>query len=58
MSKYKYVYKIETNNLCYGRMLIEDGLTLQQARDRYFIYHNRYGCIDIIKHRVYTKEIV
>lgn len=55
--KYKYRYKVTTDNLMYGRALVlAKGLDLKQARNFYKRYNGEYGCITFIKYREYIEE--
>ena len=54
--KYKYVYEIRTNNLCWGNKLLETCDTLKKARFNIYNYTDKYGCCDIYKRREYIGE--
>lgn len=53
--KYKYVYKVKTDNLCYGNKLLEVCSNLKQALNRKFYYemYSNYGACSVYKEREY-----
>ena len=51
--KYKYIYEIRTNNLCYGNLLLETCNNLKETFNRKYFYEQTKGCCDIYKKRMY-----
>ena len=60
MKKYKYIYEIRTNNLCWGNKLLATCGSFQEAKNKYFHIkrQDKYGCIDICKKRQYLKYLI
>lgn len=54
--RYKYVYEVRTNNLCYGSLLLETCNNLKEAFNRKCFYEQTKGCCDIYKKRIYIEE--
>lgn len=66
MKKYHYEYFVYTNNMGYGKMKITEGFKkLKQAQEYLCLngglssfgdsgWHDKYGCCDIVKRRVYA----
>lgn len=51
--KYKYIYEVRTNNLCYGNLLLETCNNLKEAFNRKYFYEQTKGCCDVYKKRMY-----
>ena len=55
--KYRYVYEVRTNNLCYGNLLLETCNNLKDALNRKCFYEQTKGCCDIYKKECTYKGI-